>query len=49
MIVDTLQNIGRYRGLHPNLDTAIRWLADHDITALPNGRTGVTGTVCSSM
>ena len=43
MIVDTLQNIGRYRGLHPNLDTAIRWLADHDITALPNGRTGVDG------
>ena len=43
MITDTLQNLGRYRGIHPNLDTAIRWLADHDITALPNGRTGVDG------
>ncbi|MCI5556811.1 YhcH/YjgK/YiaL family protein [bacterium] len=43
MITDTLQNLGRYRGIHPNLDTAIRWLATHDVAALPNGRTDVDG------
>ena len=26
MICDTLQHLGRYRGLHPNLDTAIDYL-----------------------
>ncbi len=27
MITDEIRNIGRYRGLHPNLDRAIDWLA----------------------
>ena len=43
MICDTLQHLDRYRGLHPNLDTAIRWLATHDLAALPNGRHTVDG------
>ena len=43
MICDTLQHLGRYRGLHPNLDTAIDYLLTHDLTALPLGRTEVDG------
>ena len=41
MITDTLQNLPRYRGLHKNLNIAIRWLMAHDVAALPNGRTEV--------
>lgn len=43
MILDTLQHIGRYRGLHPRLDIAIGWLLTHDVHALPEGRTEVAG------
>ena len=43
MICDTLQHLGRYRGLHPNLDTAIDYLFTHDLAALPLGRTEVDG------
>ena len=43
MICDTLQHLGRYRGLHPNLDTAIDYLLTHDLAALPDGRTEVDG------
>ena len=43
MITDTLANLARYRGLHKNLDTAIDWLASHDVSALPNGRTVIDG------
>ena len=43
MITDTLANLARYRGLHKNLDTAIAWLAGHDVTALPLGRTVIDG------
>ena len=43
MITDTLQNLPRYRGLHKNLDIAIDWLQNHDLNALPNGRTEVAG------
>lgn len=43
MICDTLQNLDRYRGLHPNLDTAIDWLTTHDPASLPNGRHEVDG------
>lgn len=43
MITDTLQNLPRYRGLHKNLDVAIRWLMAHDPAALPNGRTEIDG------
>ncbi len=43
MICDTLDHLGRYRGLHKNLDTAIDWLTAHDVHALPLGRTEVDG------
>ena len=43
MICDTLQHLGRYRGLHPNLDTAIDYLLTHDLAAMPLGRTEVDG------
>lgn len=43
MICDTLQHLGRYRGLHPNLDTAIDYLLTHDLAALQPGRTEVDG------
>ncbi|NLD52964.1 MAG: DUF386 domain-containing protein [Clostridiales bacterium] len=41
MILDKLANIGAYRGLHPNLDTAIDHLLNNDVYALPLGRTEV--------
>ena len=43
MICDTLEHLGRYKGLHPNLDTAIDYLLAHDLSALPDGRTEVDG------
>ena len=43
MICDTLEHLARYKGLHPNLDTAIDYLLTHDLSALPNGRTEVDG------
>ena len=43
MICDSLEHIGRYRGLNANLDTAIDYLQTHDISALPDGRTEVDG------
>ena len=43
MICDSLEHLGRYRGLDPNLDTAIDYLLTHDISALPDGRTEVDG------
>ena len=41
MICDSLEHLGRYRGLNANLDTAIDYLQTHDISALPDGRTEV--------
>ena len=43
MICDTLEHLTRYRGLHPNLDTAIGYLLTHDVNTLPLGRTEVDG------
>ncbi len=43
MIADTLNNIGLYRGIHPNLDTAIRFLLSTDIAALADGRHDIDG------
>ena len=34
MICDTLEHLGRYKGLHPNLDIAIDYLLAHDLSAL---------------
>lgn len=43
MIYDTIANLPRYKGIHPNLDTAIDFLTTHDLAALPNGRNEVDG------
>lgn len=43
MIYDLLGNIGNYRGICPNLDTAITYLTDKDLTALPLGRSEIDG------
>ncbi|MTB63751.1 DUF386 family protein [Streptococcus sp. zg-86] len=38
MIFDQLQDIGRYRGLHPHLDQAIEYLLTHDMARFALGR-----------
>ena len=43
MIYDILANLGQYKGIHRNLDTAIDYLMSHDLNALPNGRNEVDG------
>ncbi|MBQ9989375.1 MAG: YhcH/YjgK/YiaL family protein [Lachnospiraceae bacterium] len=43
MIFDKLSNIGSYKGLIKNLDTAIDYIMNHDLAALPLGRTVVDG------
>ena len=43
MITDHLSRLGRYRGIHPALDTAIRWLEENDPAQLPNGHTEIDG------
>lgn len=43
MIYDTLENLPRYRGIHKNLDTAIDFLMQADLSALPVGRNEVDG------
>ena len=43
MIYTKRKDMERYLGMSDNLDTAIRWLATHDVAALPNGRTDVDG------
>ena len=43
MIADILSNLGRYKGLHPNLDTAIDYLLCHPLDNLPDGRIDIDG------
>lgn len=43
MIYDTIDNIGRYRGLKKGLDVLIDWLGGNDFRALPTGRTDILG------
>lgn len=43
MIADTLGNISLYLGIHPNLDTAIRYLMQQDVALLPDGRLDIDG------
>lgn len=43
MIVDLLSHLERYLGLHPNLDTAIRYIRDTDLSTLPLGRNNIDG------
>ena len=43
MVVDSLSHIARYKGLHPNLDTAIEWLSRYTPAELENGRNAIDG------
>ena len=39
MIYDQLSNLKLYKGMNPNLDTAIDYLISHDLNQLPLGKT----------
>lgn len=41
MILDEIKNIGHYKGISKNLDTAIMFLQTTDITTLPIGKTEI--------
>lgn len=43
MIIDTLEHIGSYRGINPNLDIAIQWLQTQALHALSIGRHMIQG------
>ncbi|HEY5997443.1 MAG TPA: YhcH/YjgK/YiaL family protein [Candidatus Deferrimicrobiaceae bacterium] len=43
MILDTLENRGRYDGLHGDFRRAFAFLAETDLSALPAGRCGIDG------
>lgn len=43
MLYDTLENLNQYTGLFPNLDKAIDFIEDNDVSALPLGRTEIDG------
>ena len=43
MIYDKLTNLGLYKGMNPNLDTAIDFITSHDLNELPLGKTVVDG------
>lgn len=43
MIIDQLESFARYAGLGENFATAVRYVQEHDLYALPEGRTVVDG------
>lgn len=43
MICDELKNIGRYRGIFANLDTAVNFLEHAVLSELPMGKTVIDG------
>lgn len=43
MIVGKLRDIKRYKGLHKNIDTAIDFVLNNDLMALPKGKTMIDG------
>ncbi|MDR0966917.1 MAG: YhcH/YjgK/YiaL family protein [Myxococcales bacterium] len=43
MIYDHLDHLSLYSGLSPRLDTAIQWLLQSNLEALPLGRTDIGG------
>ena len=43
MIFDKISNAGLYKGMHPNLDTAIDFMLTQDLEALPLGKTAIDG------
>ncbi len=43
MIVGKLKDLGRYKGINKNIDTAIDYVLNNDLLALPKGKTEVDG------
>lgn len=43
MIFDKLENLKIYKGMNPNLDTAIDFILSHDLHELPLGKTVIDG------
>ncbi|MDD6144640.1 MAG: YhcH/YjgK/YiaL family protein [bacterium] len=43
MIYDRMENLFKYRGMHPGLDKAIEFLSAHSLKELPSERTEVDG------
>ncbi|MGT2753663.1 YhcH/YjgK/YiaL family protein [Streptococcus ovis] len=43
MLFDTLNQLQRYQGLHPNLDTALHYLMSHNLKEKANGTYTVEG------
>ncbi len=43
MIYDKLANINLYKGLYPNLDIAIDYICNHDLTKLETGKHEIAG------
>ncbi|MDE7263487.1 MAG: YhcH/YjgK/YiaL family protein [Anaeroplasmataceae bacterium] len=43
MIVGKLRDIERYKGLSKNIDTAINFVLNNDLLALPEGKTEIDG------
>ena len=43
MIYDSLNHLSQYLGIHKNLDTALQYLASHDLSKLPLGRLELDG------
>ncbi|MEG1407026.1 MAG: hypothetical protein RSD23_04140 [Ruthenibacterium sp.] len=39
MLYDAIENISQYTGMFEHLDTAIAYIEEHDLTALPLGKT----------
>ncbi len=44
MIVGKLRDIKRYKGISKNIDTAIDFILNNDLMALPKGKTLIDGT-----
>ncbi|MTM05728.1 DUF386 family protein, partial [Turicibacter sanguinis] len=38
MIIGKLKDLPRYKGLNQNLDTAIDFISNHDLSTLPLGK-----------
>lgn len=43
MIYDTLEHIAAYEGIHPGVMRGLRYLAETDFSALPDGRQEIDG------
>jgi len=43
MIYDTLEHLKQYKGIHPNLDTAIDAILEKGADSFPEGRTDIDG------